>query len=107
MNLLRKEADVMDMSAESLEEHRVNMQIQEDLFKESELLEKQFEDWKRERDEMLKEGGVPRSKKRELERESRKYMKKLSALATKLEFLSMKNKKEIRREVKRNGEINS
>lgn len=107
MKLLRKEADVMDMSAESIEEHRVNTQIQEDLFEESELIEKEFEDWKRKRDEILKEGGVPRSKKRELERESRKYVKKLSAMATKLEFLSMKNKKEIWIEVKRSGEINS
>lgn len=101
--LLRKGVGGLGFSQEGQEEYLKDSEIMEKILKESDLVEKHYKEWKRKRDEILNSGGVTRSQKRKLDREEQKHIKKLSAVEEKLKFMSIKNKKEIAKEVNKFG----
>ena len=102
MKYSRDEVEGLEVSVEGLEEHHKDVELAEKISKESDFLEEQYEEWKRKRDSILS-GKVTRLKRKELEREERKFKKKRAEIAMKMEFLLIKNEKEIIKEVKNRG----
>lgn len=88
------------MSQLGQESHFKNVKMMENLFKESDLIEKQQKEWERKKDKTLNGYGITRSQKRKLDREGRKLIKRFIAVERKLELLLIKNKKEYGKEVK-------
>ena len=78
--------------------------IMQALFEESDRLEEQFEEWNREVCTLSDSGGITSKKRKELNRESKRFKKRFTSIQKKLGLLLIKNNKEIAKEVERNGE---
>lgn len=107
MDPLNKRVGNIEMSLEGQKKHQRNIEIMEELFKESDMLTKQRKKYQAKINASLRLGTLTRLERDSLDKEGLRLEKKIKSVERRLELLIMKNKSEIIEEVKRYGEVNS